>query len=181
MKKSYDCIFLDRDGTINPDPGYISKLDDFKFFEFTIPALKELSLHGNRFCIVTNQSGVERGLIHQQDLNAIHTFIKSEFKRNQIHLLEIYVCTDLPDNATERRKPGLGMFVEAEAEYDLDLMKCLMIGDSTADIQAGEMLGMETMLVLTGRGKETEKMLQDFINPNYIVSNLQEGARLLVL
>jgi len=180
MKKTYDCIFLDRDGTINPDSGYISKLDDFKFFEFTIPALKELSLHGNRFCIVTNQSGVERGLIHQQDLNTIHTFIKSEFKRNQIPLLEIYVCTDHPDNATERRKPGPGMFVDAEAEHDLDLMNCLMVGDSPADIQAGEMLGMETMLVLTGRGKETDKILPDFINPIFTVNNLREGSKLLV-
>ena len=119
-------------------------------------------------------------MIHQQDLNSIHTFIKSEFKRNQIPLLEIYVCTDHPDNATEHRKPGPGMFVDAEAEHDLDLMNCLMVGDSPADIQAGEMLGMETMLVLTGRGKETEKILPDFINPTFTVNNLREGSKLLV-
>ena len=180
MKKSYDCIFLDRDGTLNPDPGYISKLDNFKLFEFTIPALKELSMHGNRFCITTNQSGVARGLIHQKDLNAIHNFIKTEFKRNEIPLLGIYVCTDHPDNATERRKPGAGMFLEAKAEHGLDLINCLMIGDSPADIQAGEMLGMETMLVLTGRGKQTEHKLQDFISPTFTVSNIKEGSELLI-
>lgn len=180
MKKSYDCIFLDRDGTLNPDPGYISKLDDFKLFEFTIPALKELSMHGNRFCIMTNQSGVARGLIHQQDLHAIHNFIKTEFKRHGIPLLGIYVCTDHPDNATERRKPGAGMFLEAKAEHNLDLIKCLMIGDSPADIQAGDMLGMETMLVLTGRGKQTKHKLQDFISPTFTVSNIKEGSELLI-
>ena len=180
MKKSYDCIFLDRDGTLNPDPGYISKLDNFKLFEFTIPALKELSMHGNRFCITTNQSGVARGLIHQKDLNAIHNFIKTEFKRNEIPLLGIYVCTDHPDNATENRKPGTGMFLEAKVEHGLDLIKCLMIGDSPADIQAGEMLGMETMLVLTGRGKQTEHKLQDYISPTFTVSNIKEGSELLI-
>ena len=180
MKKLYDCIFLDRDGTLNPDSGYISKLNDFKLFEFTIPALKELSMHGNRFCIVTNQSGVARGLIHQQDLHAIHNFIKAEFKRHGIHLLGIYVCHDHPDNATERRKPGAGMFLEAKAEYNLNLIQCLMIGDSPADIQAGDMLGMETMLVLTGRGKQTKHKLQGFINPTFTVSNIKEGSELLI-
>ena len=58
--KDYDTIFLDRDGTINPDPGYISKLDDFHFFDFTILSFKKLADGGNRFCIVTNQSGVDR-------------------------------------------------------------------------------------------------------------------------
>ena len=63
--KDYDTIFLDRDGTINPDPGYISKLDDFQFFDFTISSLKKLADGGNRFCIVTNQSDVDLGLIQK--------------------------------------------------------------------------------------------------------------------
>ena len=180
MKKSYDCIFLDRDGTLNPDPGYISKLNDFQLFEFTIPALKELSMHGSRFCIMTNQSGVARGLIHQQDLHAIHNFIKTEFKRHGIPLLGIYVCMEHPDNATERRKPGAGMYLEAKMEHGLDLINCLMIGDSPADIQAGDMLGMETMLVLTGRGKQTKHKLQDVISPTFTVSNIKEGSELLI-
>ena len=73
--KIYDCIFLDRDGTINFDPGYISSLNDFQFFDFTIPALKRIAKLGNRFCIVTNQSGVARGLIKKKELAIIHNFI----------------------------------------------------------------------------------------------------------
>ena len=80
--KSYDCIFLDRDGTINFDPGYISSINDFHLFEFAIPALKKMAKSGNRFCIVTNQSGVSRKLIKKKKLNAIHDFIKKEFKKN---------------------------------------------------------------------------------------------------
>ena len=67
--KSYDCIFLDRDGTINFDTGYISSINDFNLFDFAIPSLKKMAKSGNRFCIVTNQSGVARGLIKKKKLN----------------------------------------------------------------------------------------------------------------
>ena len=179
--KTYDCIFLDRDGTLNPDPGYISSLNDFSFYDFTIPALKEMSKAGNRFCIVTNQSGVTRGLIENKALDEIHGFIKSEFEKHGIPLLGIYVCIDHPEEATERRKPGPGMFLEAEADHNLHLLDCLMIGDSLADIEAGEMLGMDTMLDLTGRGQETADLIPEYEMPAYIVQNLAEGVKKLCL
>ena len=69
--KKYDTIFLDRDGTLNPDPGYINALDQFAFYDFTLQALKNLSEDGNRFCIVTNQSGIGRGKIKIDHLSEI--------------------------------------------------------------------------------------------------------------
>ena len=177
--KKYDCIFLDRDGTLNPDPGYISSLNDFIFFDFTLPALKQLAKAGNRFCIITNQSGISRGLIQQDSLEEIHDFITLEFEKNNIPLLGIYVCSDHPEQATERRKPGPGMFLEAELDHDLNLMDCIMIGDSAADMEAGEMLGLDTMLVLTGRGKETIEFLPEYEMPTFIANDLKEGARKL--
>jgi len=174
--KKYNCIFLDRDGTLNPDPGYISSLNDFAFYDFTIPALKKISKAGNRFCIVTNQSGIDRGLIKKNKLNEIHDFIKKEFRKNGIPLLGIYTCHDHPSQATERRKPGPGMFLEAESEHNLNLLDCLIIGDSAADMGAGEMLGMDTMLVLTGRGMETIDTLSEYETPTFIVKDLAEGA-----
>ena len=174
--KKYDCIFLDRDGTLNPDPGYISSLNDFIFFDFTLPALKQLAEAGNRFCIITNQSGISRGLIQQDSLQEIHDFITLEFEKNNIPLLGIYVCSDHPEQATERRKPGPGMFLEAELDHDLNLMECIMIGDSVADMEAGEMLGMDTMLVLSGRGSETMDFLPEYEMPTFIVQDLAEGA-----
>ena len=75
--KKYNTIFLDRDGTINPDPGYISSLEQFKFYDFTFDALISLAKNKNRFCIITNQSGVSRGLINPKDLNNIHNYIKN--------------------------------------------------------------------------------------------------------
>jgi len=175
--KKYNCIFLDRDGTLNPDPGYISSIEQFKFFDFTLDALKKMAEAGNRFCIVTNQSGIARGMIQKEKLDEIHSFIQSEFEKNNIPLLGIYVCDDDPEQATERRKPGPGMFLEAEMDHNLELMDCLMIGDSAADIEAGEMLGMDTMLVLTGRGSETMDYLPEYQMPAYIVTDLADGAK----
>ena len=94
-------------------------------------------------------------------------------------MLDIYVCIDHPDNATEKRKPGPGMFLEAELDHDLLLMDCLMIGDSIDDIRAGEMLGMDTMLVLTGRGQETMSNLLEYEMPTYIVEDLSHGVEKL--
>ena len=171
----YNTIFLDRDGTLNPDPGYISSLDQFEFYDFTIPALQRLAHSGNRFCIVTNQSGVSRGLIDQDDLNKIHDYIKNEFFKYSIPLLDIYICTDHPENTSNRRKPGPEMFLEAANDHSIDLNESLMIGDSVYDIKSGKNLGMDTVLVLTGRGKDTIKESPD-VEPTLTVNDLQGAA-----
>ena len=173
--KKYDCIFLDRDGTLNPDPGYISNISDFKFYSFTIPALKIMSKTNNKFCIITNQSGVSRGLISIDNLLIINSFIKKTFSKHRISLIDIYMCFDHPDNASERRKPGKGMFLEAKKEHDLNLSNCLMVGDSIMDMEAGLNLGMETMLVLTGKGQDTYKDLGRSKLISYVAKNIYEG------
>ena len=180
--KNYDCIFLDRDGTINSDSnGYISSLQNFNLYDFTIPALKRLSELGNKFCIITNQSGISRGLIKVENLNFINDFIIKIFRQHEIALLKIYTCFDHPDYATNRRKPGPGMFLEAKRDYGFDLKKCLMIGDSYADMKAGSLQGMDTMLVLTGHGQKTLGILEKKETPTYIVKDLYDGVEKLCL
>ena len=174
--KNYDCIFLDRDGTINPDPGYIKNLKSFKFYEFLFPALKKISKVCNKFCIVSNQSGVARGLIQKRNIYKINKYIFDQFKINKIQLVDIYVCFDHPENPTIRRKPGPGMFLEAEESHDISLPDSLIVGDSICDIKAGKNLGMDTMLVLTGNGQKTKSKLINPDLPTYIVGNLSEGA-----
>ena len=178
--KKYDTIFLDRDGTLNFDPGFIQNVDQFNFYDFTIPALKILSDNGDRFVIISNQSGVGRGLIEVGELREINNFIRSEFQSNGINLLEIYVCTDHPDNSSNRRKPGTGMFLEAADDYDIDLKQCLMIGDSERDLIPAHVLGMDSMLVMTGNGHLTVDTISTADRPNYIAENILEGAKLLI-
>ena len=177
--KKFDCIFLDRDGTLNPDPGYINNILDYNFYDFTLPALKMMSKYNNRFCIVTNQSGVARGLIPINNLNTINKFIREKFSENSISLLDIYMCFDLPNNESNNRKPGPGMFLKAKKEYNLKLSKCLMVGDSISDMEAGKNLGMETMLVLTGEGQKTLKNFRHKKSISYFADNIYEGFKQL--
>jgi len=174
--KQYDTIFLDRDGTLNPDPGYIKSLDQFEFYDFTFEALKKLSNVGNRFCIITNQSGIGRGIIDIGRLGEIHDYILNQFYENDLDLLGIYFCPDHPDDASDFRKPGKGMFVEASKEHQIELSQSIMIGDAVSDMQAGVNLGMDTMLVLTGRGEETLSIL-GHLSPTIIADNLLEGVK----
>ena len=177
--KKFDCIFLDRDGTLNPDPGYINNILDYNFYDFTLPALKMMSKNYNRFCIVSNQSGVARGLIQINSLNTINDFIREKFSENSISLLDIYMSFDHPDNASANRKPGPGMFLKAKKEYNLKLSKCLMVGDSISDMEAGKNLGMETMLVLTGKGQKTLRNFRHKKSITYFAKNIYEGFKQL--
>ena len=87
----------------------------------------------------------------------------------------MYFCIDHPDNSTPRRKPGPGMFLEASKDHIIELKNSVMIGDSKDDIQVGKDLGMDTILVLTGRGEKTITDNPD-INPTIIVDNLKKAA-----
>lgn len=176
----YDAIFLDRDGTINFDPGFVQNVDQFNFYDFAIPALKLLSQNGNNFCIISNQSGVGRGLIDINDLHELNAFIRQEFINNQINLLDIYNCTDHPDEATNRRKPGTGMFLDAADDHNIELNRCLMIGDSERDLLPAHLLGMDTMLVLTGNGHLTLDTIAPSDKPTFVAENILEGAKMLV-
>ena len=176
----YDCIFIDRDGTVNYDPGYISNIKDFKFFDFSINALNLLTSITNKFIVITNQSGISRGLIKENDLIEINNYIMDECANNNIPLLKIYYCIDHPDFASDRRKPGVGMFLEASEEFNLDLPNCLMIGDSISDIQPANNLDMESMLVLTGNGNNHQNRSWNNDGPNYCAENILAGAKLLI-
>ena len=172
----YDTIFLDRDGTLNFDPGYINSLDQYVFFDFTLRALKQLGDAGNRFCIITNQSGIARGIVDTDALSEIHQYILNQFYENDLNLLGIYYCPEHPDEATNNRKPGTGMFQQAAYDHGIDLANSIMIGDAVSDIVAGINSGMETMLVLTGKGKASKTKISDQ-SPTFIVNNLLEGAQ----
>jgi len=175
----YDAIFIDRDGTLNPDPGYISSLKDFQLYSFTLDALTSLSTLSPHLCIITNQSGVSRGLIEKDELDKIHSYLIGKIKQKNMEISGLYVCTDLPGIGSTRRKPQSGMFFEAEKDLSIKLNQCLMIGDSVSDIEAGNHLDMDTMLVLTGRGQETLNKISDKC-VSFTVKNVYEGAKTLL-
>ena len=180
MISKYECIFLDRDGTINLDPGYISNVRDLKFYDYTFKALKLLKPLTKSFIIITNQSGVGRGIIKEEKLIEINSFIHSKFLENTLNLLDIYYCTDLPGNRSTFRKPEAGMFLQASIEHNIDLTKCIMIGDSYKDIVPANKLGMSSLFVLTGNGKKDLHKFDHLFKPDHIAKNLLLGAKDLI-
>jgi len=175
LKKRYKTIFLDRDGTLNFDPGYISNVKNFKFYNFTFDALKLFNSAGSNFCIITNQSGIARGIIKPNELDQINDFIKNSFKKNKLNLLDIYYCADHPDNPSKFRKPNTGMFEMAIKDHGFEIKNSLIIGDNFCDIIAGNRLGIDTMLVLTGKGKEVNNSKK--IKPTFVAKNILVGAK----
>ena len=180
MISKYECIFLDRDGTINFDPGYISSVKDFKFYDYTFKALKLLKPLTKSFIIITNQSGVSRGIIEEEKLIEINSFIHSKFLKNKLNLLDIYYCTDLPGNRSTFRKPEKGMFLQASSEHNIDLTQCIMIGDSYIDIVPANELGMSSLFVLSGNGKKDLHKFDHLCKPDQISENLFLGAKDLI-
>ncbi len=180
MISKYECIFLDRDGTINFDPGYISSVKDFKFYDYTFKALKLLKPLTKSFIIITNQSGVSRGIIEEKKLIEINSFIHSKFLKNKLNLLDIYYCTDLPGNRSTFRKPEKGMFLQASSEHNIDLTQCIMIGDSYIDIVPANELGMSSLFVLSGNGKKDLHKFDHLCKPDQISENLFLGAKDLI-
>ena len=180
MISKYECIFLDRDGTINLDPGYISSIKELKFYDYTFKALKLLKPLTKSFIIITNQSGVSRGIIKEEKLIEINSFIHSKFLENRLNLLNIYFCTDLPKVGSKFRKPAVGMFLQASSDYNIDLTKCLMIGDSYKDIVPAVELGMSSMFVLSGNGKKDLHKFDHLFKPDHIAENLFLGVEHLI-
>ena len=181
MDKMFDAIFLDRDGTISHDPhGYINSLSEYNFFDYAFEALEVLSKYTDKFVIVTNQSGLASGKIDIENLEEINSFIYKEFKKRNLPLKKIYFSDNYEEGYDSMRKPGVGMFVKAKEDFNIDLSKSLMIGDSIVDMQVGERLDMKTIFLLTGFGKEYLSEVQEKCNPNFIAKDLLHASKEII-
>ncbi len=170
-------IFLDRDGVINRNPpnmGYVRKWIDFSFIPSSRRAIRELTQSGYRIFVITNQSGVGRGLYTEDILRDIHCRMVAEIAEVGGAIDAVYYCPHHPDAGCECRKPKPGMLKRAAREHDIDLSSAYFIGDTTTDIQAGKRAGTATFLVLTGLGRES---YYDYINAQYNRSGDREESR----
>jgi len=141
-------IFLDRDGTLMEDTGYVSDPASVRLLPGVPAALRELKARGFLTVIVTNQSGIGRGYFTRADYEAVHARFLELLGPGLIDAT--YLCDDHPDHATDRRKPAPGMLLEAARDLGIDLAHSWMIGDREADITAGRRSGARSILVLTG-------------------------------
>lgn len=180
---SKPAVFLDRDGTIIRDKHYLSDPQEVELFDFTIDALRILSDLGFLLIVVSNQSGVAKGLMTEADVDKVNDKLKELLAEKDIVLDAIYYCPCHKDAIEERyridcscRKPQTGMLDTAFSEFDIDRSRSFVIGDKMSDVNLGFNGNMQPILVLTGYGKsEVEQCKRDFP----IVGNIYEAAVLI--
>jgi D-glycero-D-manno-heptose 1,7-bisphosphate phosphatase len=155
----HKAVFLDRDGTINVEVQYLSQVEDFQFIPGVPWALKCLKEAGFLLVVVTNQSGIGRGLYDEAALDSIHNHMHEDLAKYGASIDACYFCPHHPEHATGDylkecgcRKPLPGMLQRAAEDLDIDLGASFMIGDKLADVEAGLAAGCTSLLVLTGYG-----------------------------
>ena len=160
-------IFLDRDGVINKKPSkadYVKSWDEFKFLPDTIEAMSFLTKNGYEIYIISNQAGIARGMMTDNDLEEIHRNMVSGLEKKGGKVSDIYYCPHGWDEGCECRKPKPGMFFHAAREHYIDLTKTIFIGDDERDLQAGNAAGCKTILV--SPKKSFLEIAKDIINFN---------------
>jgi D-glycero-D-manno-heptose 1,7-bisphosphate phosphatase len=168
-------IFLDRDGTLNEDVDFLSRVEDLHIFPFTLPALRLFKDAGYLVVVITNQSGIGRGLYDEAVLSEIH----NEMQRQVDDLIDaFYFCPHLPDAGCECRKPKLQMIRDAERDLAIDISQSWLIGDKDLDVSTGVSASMRTALVRTGYGNMFEDELK--ATATIIADNVFEAAKMIV-
>lgn len=132
MNGKIKAVFLDRDGTINVDYGYVYQKDKLKFISGVLEGLKKLQDAGFKLFIVTNQSGIARGYYSVEQMNEFHEYMTEKLKVEGIVIEKIYYCPHL--SGCDCRKPKLKLFYQAVEEYNIDLSKSYAIGDRIRDL-----------------------------------------------
>lgn len=140
-------VFLDRDGTLIPDVGYPRDPNEIRLLPGIAPALTELREAGFRLVIVSNQSGIGRGLLTGDDLYRVHARLVELFTARGVQFDGAYYCPHAPDENCECRKPLPGLLRAAAGELRLDLSRSYMVGDKPSDVQAGRAAGCRCVLL----------------------------------
>jgi len=173
ISKRDRAVFLDRDGTINEDKVYLGDVRNLEIIPGAVEAVKLLKKEGFLIFIVTNQSGLARGLFGPEDLKRIHDKIRETFP-----LDGIYYCPHHPDEDCPCRKPKPKMLLEVADKFQIDLKTSYFIGDALSDIELGQRAGCKSILVLTGKGKETEASLRERGTPaEFVAGDILEAAK----
>jgi heptosyltransferase-2 len=171
-------VFLDRDGTLNYDPGYLRVAAELKLLEGVGPALARLKRSGAKLIVVTNQSGVGRGMLTLKDLEAIHARLQGLLEQEGAALDAIYFCPHHPDDGCRCRKPNVGMVERAVSELQLDLRRSYMIGDHARDIQLAHRVGAKAILLTPepADAQTLEKLKVEQAMPDAMAKSMAEAA-----
>lgn len=145
MKKA---LFLDRDGTLIEHVPYINDQEKVKLIDAVVRKVKEFQKKGYLIIIITNQSGIARGKIKLEQYEAVNERMLLLLKKEGVSIDGVYFCPSHPDENDPRRKPGIGMFLDAAKELGVDLKESVMVGDKESDVEAGKNAKLKVSLLL---------------------------------
>lgn len=170
-------IFLDRDGTLNVDHGYVNEAKDWEWVPGAIEACKKMQDAGYSLAIVTNQSGIAQGLYTEENMHALHDFMTEELEKHGVFLDAIAYCPHSRSvSECDCRKPAIGMAKQIEAIIgEIDYANSWMIGDKEADLLFGKNAGTKTAIIRSTYWKEGELTME----PDMIVGSLKEAAEII--
>lgn len=172
-------IFLDRDGTLNDDTMYPHKIEHFELLPGVIEGLKKLSKE-YIFIIITNQSGIGRGIYTEEDFHKFNNHLVSELKKEGIEIKKTYYCPHHPDEDCDCRKPHTKNIKDAAKEFNIDIGDSWTIGDHPPDIKMGLDAGTKTIFMLTGHGKQHIDEIKGSLKPDYIAENFLQAAEFIL-
>ena len=182
-------VFMDRDGTISEEVGFICDLDRFYLMPKSVEAIKLINESGLMAIVITNQSGVARGYFSEGMVNRIHEKMERLLEVDGAHLDGIYYCPHYPEGTVASyrkkchcRKPAPGLIEQASKKHDIDLTASYMVGDKMIDIELASNVGAKGILVLTGYGRdELEKINEAYVmKPAYVADDLFNAVKWII-
>lgn len=171
-------VFLDRDGTTNRDTGYIKTPEELQMFPGVVEAVARLKRSGARVVLITNQSGVGRGLFSLEALDAIHARLRAVFEAGGAPLDGLYYCPHHPDDGCTCRKPGTAMVERAVTDLGLEMSRAYVIGDQKRDVELAGRIGAKSVLVTTGptSAQALEELHQAGTAPDCVATDLSHAV-----
>lgn len=172
----HPAVFLDRDGTIIEDVGYINRQSQVAFYPFSINSLKKLQEQYLLF-IITNQSGISKGHTTEKDVLTVNKYIEDCLSLHNISILETYYCPHSTKDMCHCKKPSPFFINQATMHYDIDLSKSFIIGDHPSDAECGINAGITPIYILSGHGEKHQDELREEV---YVCANIMEAIEFIL-
>jgi D-glycero-D-manno-heptose 1,7-bisphosphate phosphatase len=176
-------VFLDRDGTIGEEMGYVNHIDRFQIFPFAAGAIRQLNRAEIPVILVTNQSGIARNIFPESLVHQVHKKMIAQLAAEGAWIDAVYFCPHKSEDACECRKPNPGMLHRAAREHGLDLTASWMVGDRYADLEMAFAGGGRGILVMTGYGRGEYEWHRSAWprQPDALAENLSDAVRHILL
>jgi D-glycero-D-manno-heptose 1,7-bisphosphate phosphatase len=173
----HKAVFMDRDGTVSEEIGYMYDAGLYKPYSYAGPAIRRINDRGMKAVLITNQSGAGRGYFEEAMIHQVHDILRAELARHGAKLDAIYYCPHLPEAGCDCRKPQPGMLHRAQKELNIDVAGSYIIGDKHVDVETAYAAGAKSILVLTGYGLEELDLHKGGAHqPHFVAENLTEAV-----